>query len=300
MRPPAVERDHARQLRVAGHRPQPLVGAALETVAEETRDRRRRGARSTTSLAPVQGRNSVVAMTASAGADDGGGPDRAQHLLTPQMDQIACGDDDGQARHHQRDAGAADDAVEIEQARDQASRQRRRDGEEINEMAGERIDRRPIDDRRLFRLAGEPARVEQRQQQDAGQRQQQAADQPSPVQRPAAEDGDVGPCRPRQRVGADQPDQHRAAPARRSPGAQTRGRTTSARAVRAWWRAQIPRSAATGRSRRRWSAAEARLRSTRRTMRCAGSGRSIARNAAAAAPIADAPAPAGRTRRRAS
>ena len=35
---PAGQRDQARQLRIAGHRAQPLVGAPLETVAEEMRD----------------------------------------------------------------------------------------------------------------------------------------------------------------------------------------------------------------------------------------------------------------------
>ena len=37
-----VERDQGRKLRVAGHRPQRLVGSPLETVAEEIRDRPRR------------------------------------------------------------------------------------------------------------------------------------------------------------------------------------------------------------------------------------------------------------------
>ena len=55
------------------------------------------------------------------GRDDGERPDRAQHPLTPQLDQIAGRDDHGQSRHQQRDAGAADDAIEIEQAGDQAA-----------------------------------------------------------------------------------------------------------------------------------------------------------------------------------
>ena len=42
MRTPGVHRDEARQLRIAGHRAQPLVGAPLKTVAEEMRDRVRR------------------------------------------------------------------------------------------------------------------------------------------------------------------------------------------------------------------------------------------------------------------
>ena len=41
------------------------------------------------------------------GRDDGGRPDRAQHALTPQLDQIAGRDDHGQSRHQQRDARAA-------------------------------------------------------------------------------------------------------------------------------------------------------------------------------------------------
>ena len=62
----------------------------------------------------------MAAITASAGATIGGGPDRTQDPLTPQMDQIAGRDDRGQPRHQQRDAGAADDAIEIEQAGNQA------------------------------------------------------------------------------------------------------------------------------------------------------------------------------------
>ena len=46
------------------------------------------------------------------------------------------------------------------------------DREEIDEIARQRIDRRPIDDRRLFRDCGEPAGVEHDQQHDAGHRQQ--------------------------------------------------------------------------------------------------------------------------------
>ena len=84
---------------------------------------RRRNARSRaagsdvgTSALPVHGRNSVAAIATSAGAAIGGGPDRAQHALTAQMNQIAGRDDDGKPRHQQRDARTADDAVEIEQA----------------------------------------------------------------------------------------------------------------------------------------------------------------------------------------
>ena len=171
--------------------------------------------------------------------------------------------------------------------------QRRADGEEIDEIARQRIDRRPIDDRRLFRIAAEPAGIERHQQHDAGYRQQQAAEQSGPVQRPCAQIRHRRPVRQRQAYRRGSARSDKAAPARRSPAARTADRTTSACAVRARSRAQIRPPAAAGRSRRRSSAAKVRLRSTMRTTHCAGSGRSVARNAAAAAPTAGAPAPAG-------
>ena len=91
------------------------------------------------------------------------------------------------------DAGPARDPIEIEQAGDQTSRERGADGEEINEIPRQRIDRRPEDDRRIFRIAREPARVERDQQQDAGYCEKQAAEQFGPVQRPIAQIGDGGP-----------------------------------------------------------------------------------------------------------
>ena len=296
---PASERDQARKLGIAGHRAQPLVGAPLETVAEK-RAIALAGNDVATSALPVQGRNSVVAEHRQRRRHDRGRPDRTQHALTPQMDEITGRDDHGQPRQHQRDAGAADDTVKIEQARDQAAGQRRRDGEEIDEVARQRIDRRPVDDRRFFRIAAEPAGVEHDQQDDAGHRQQQAAEQPGPVRRPAAQArrSPAMAATPACRRGSARSD--RATPARRSRAARTADRTTSACAGRARSRAQIRRPAAAGRSRRRSSAAAGRLRSTMRTRRCGGPGRSAARNAAAAAPIAAAPAPAGRIRGRAN
>ena len=56
-------------------------------------------------------------------------------------------------------------------------------------------------------VAVEPAGVEHHQQHDAGHRQQQAAEQRGPVQRPRAQLRERRPGRPRQRAGADQPDQ---------------------------------------------------------------------------------------------
>ena len=144
--------------------------------------------------------------------------------------------------HQQCDGRPAHDPVEIEQTGDQAARQRRRDGEEVNEVARQRIDRRPVDDRRIFRGAAEPAGVENHQQHDAGHRQQQAAEQPCPMQRPRAANprARAKAARPGCRRGSARSD--RAAPARRSPAAQTADRTTSACAVRARLRAQRPRS----------------------------------------------------------
>ena len=74
------------------------------------------------------------------------------------MNQIAGRDDHGQARHHQRDARPARDAIEIEQAGDQACDERGTNGEEINKIARQGIDRRPIDDRRFFRVAARTSR----------------------------------------------------------------------------------------------------------------------------------------------
>ena len=172
--------------------------------------------------------------------------------------------------------------------------------EEINEIARQRIDRRPIDDRRLFALAIEPAGVEHDQNRDAGHRQQQAAEQHRPSAPPFRRNppdqakAATPPCR----RGSARPD--RAAPAPLSPAAQTADRMISACAGRAPSPARIPRPGSASRSRSRWSAAAALPRSTRRTRRCDGPARSTARNAAATAPITAAPAPADRTRPRAN
>ena len=125
---PCIQRDEARELRIAGHRAQPLVGAPLKTVAEEMRDRaRRQRGRHFGAAGPGQeqrGRDGRESRRC-----DRRGPDRAQQPLAPQIDQIAGRDDHGQPRHQQRNAGAAGDAVEIEHAGDQAAEQRRADRE---------------------------------------------------------------------------------------------------------------------------------------------------------------------------
>ncbi len=99
----------------------------------------------------------MVAIAATAGRDKRRRPHRAQHALTPQVEQIAGRHDHGKPRHQQGNACAAHDAVEIEQPGQETSEQRRRDGEEIDEVARQRIDRRPVDDRRVPGIAGEPA-----------------------------------------------------------------------------------------------------------------------------------------------
>ena len=76
----------------------------------------------------------MVAITASAGATMAAAQTERNRRWRRRWIEIAGRNDHGKPRHQQRDAGAADDAVEIEQARDQASEQRRRDGEEIDEI----------------------------------------------------------------------------------------------------------------------------------------------------------------------
>ena len=163
--------------------------------------------------------------------------------------QIAGRDDDGQPRHQQRDARAAGDAVEIEQARNQAAGQRGGDGEEIDEIARQRIDRRPIDDRRILRRCGsnqpELSTTSSTMPDIATSRPPSSAAQCSALPLRSAIAGHA--ASPEYRRGSARSD--RAAPARRSPAARTADRTTSACAGRARWRAQIRRAAATGRSR---------------------------------------------------
>ncbi len=226
-----------------------------------------------TSPLPVQGRKSVAAKYPERRRDDRGRPDRAQQTLMPQLNDIAGRDDQGQARHHQGDARSAGDAIEIEQAGDQACHERGANGEEIDEIARQRIDRRPIDGRRLFRVALEPAGVEHqpaaryRILPAAGRR----ARRPSAAPLRSNPRPPANAARPRRRRGSAKSDM--ATPARRSPAARTADRTTSACAARARSRAQIRPAAATGRSRLRSSAAKVRLRWTMRTTRCACSGR---------------------------
>ncbi len=97
--------------------------------------------------------------------------------------------------------------VEIEQPGQETSEQRWGDGEEIDEVARQRIDRWPVDDRRFPGIAGEPAGIEDCQQHDGGHRQRQADEQLTPLQDARAEIGDRGPLRHGECVGAEQPDQ---------------------------------------------------------------------------------------------
>ena len=74
------------------------------------------------------------------------------------MNQIAGRDDRRQSRHQERDACPAHDTVETEQAGNQACRDRGADGEEVDKITRKRIDRRPKNDRRLFRGSGRTSR----------------------------------------------------------------------------------------------------------------------------------------------
>ena len=206
MRAPAAHCDETRQLRIAGHGAQPLVGSALKVVAEETRDRfgRQRGRHF---VVPGPGQEQARRNRRQGRRDNGPCPHRSQQALVPQMKQIAGRHDHGQPRHQQGDAGPAHHMIEVEDTRNQASEQRGRQCEEIDEVARQRIDRRPVDDRRFLGNTGEPAGVEDRQQHDGGHREHQACEQPAPLHRARAKLGERRPGRHRERIGAEQPDQ---------------------------------------------------------------------------------------------
>ena len=241
---------------------------------------RRRNARSRaagsevgTSALPVQGNNSVVAIATKAGAAIAAAQTerntrwRRRWIRSP-VATITASPDISSAT-----PAPPTTLSRLNRPAIRLPSKRRRDGEEIDELARQRIDRRPVDDRRLLGVAGEPAGVEDHQQHDARHRQHEAAEQPAPVHGARTEIVDRRPRRQRQahRRGAARSD--RAAPARRSPAAHRADRATSACAGRARSRPQIRRQAATARSQPRSSAATGRPRSTRQTTRCAGSGR---------------------------
>ena len=88
MRAAGIQCDQARELRIAGHRAQPLIGPPLEAVAEKMRDRGSgQGVGDLAAAGPGQeqrGRN-----RSEGWCDDRDHPDRAQQALAPQMHEVA-------------------------------------------------------------------------------------------------------------------------------------------------------------------------------------------------------------------
>ena len=123
MRTPRAHRDETRQLRIAGHGAQPLIGSPFEIVAKKRQSlspAARSALRQCRSTAEQR-----VAITARAGAASAAAARVAQHALTPQVEQIAGRHDHGESGHQQRNARAAHDMVEIEQPGQETSEQRR-------------------------------------------------------------------------------------------------------------------------------------------------------------------------------
>ena len=158
---PAPNRDQAgkaaRSPATAARKP--LI-APLKTVAKEIRDRSRGQRRRHLGAGGPGGSNSVVAIAPRCAARRWRGPrPNAAIALTPQMNQIA-----GQRRSMASpDINSAMPAPPDRHDRDRTGREIRLPvsagrWRKINEIARQRIDRRPIDDRRLFRAcAPKPA-----------------------------------------------------------------------------------------------------------------------------------------------
>ena len=301
MRPPGIQRDQARQLRIAGHRAQRLVGAPLETVAEEMRDRRR----------GQRGRH----LGAAGPGQEQRGRDhqraRARRSPPPRPSAGCAGAADRTRSPVATIAASPDISSATPAPPTTRSRSNRpairlpasagRDREEIDEIARQRIDRRPIDDRRILGVAGEPAGVEHHQQHDAGHREQQAAEQAAPVQRPARRDppiaGHGGNASVSARIEPDQigqrqHDDHQQRKQRierhqRAPPARGRERKGG----------DQQQQADRGRGGQQQQPGFDRPGEPGVAPALADQS---ARNAAATAPRAAAPAPAGRTRRRAN
>ena len=273
MRPAGVQRDQARKLR---YRRRPRAGddwcgaqscrrksPRSRAPASRSRSRRRRSRAGTARRARRQrrARRSAAAQTVRS------------IRCAAQCDEIAGRDDHGEARHDQHDAGAADDGIETEQAGDQDCAERRREREEIDEVARERLDRRAVDDRRLLALRPNRPVLRTVSTGIADRAEQQPAEQPGRVQRAGAEIGELRQGRQHERIGAHQPD---GIGQRQHGDDEQRKQRVERRAAcggRARSRARRRRSAAAGRSRPASSAAAGQPRSTRRTRHCRGAGR---------------------------
>ena len=191
---PASSADQGGKLRIARDRPQRLVGAALEIVAEEIRDR------------PCRQRRRHLAAAGPGHKDRGrehrerGRNERPQPRPSAICADGADGRDRRWRRSRQRPTSKAQCPRRPRPSRDRTGRRSRCPPAPGRARRNRRIARRGstggrIDDQGFLGVAAEAAGIEADQQQDAGHRRQQAAQQRDPVQRACAQISNRGPMR---------------------------------------------------------------------------------------------------------